>query len=338
MKCYISKNYSNYTNAGNKAKTDIETIIHKNGFINIGLKQSSYSNTIISFLITLSSIIKSIFYLHKDDWLLLQYPFKKYYTFICILAHFRGAKVITVIHDLGSFRRKKLTETHEIWKLNHSDAIIAHNKNMRLWLLQHDCHAEIKNLQIFDYLSDAKPTARISDYDHYKVLYAGGLAKRKNSYLYEIGKYIHSYEFYIYGKGLETESLHESSHVHYKNFLPSDQLIESAEGDFGLLWEGNSLQSCCGDFGEYIKYNNPHKASLYIRCNLPIIVWSEAALADFILQNKIGFCIDSLESLDDKLKKISPKYYSEMKENTLKMSQRLSQGYYIMQAINQIIN
>ena len=46
--------------------------------------------------------------------------------------------------------------------------------------------------------------------------------------------------------------------------------------------------------------------------------------------------IDSLEDLEDKLKQITPEQYLSMKRNTEKISRNLSQGYYIMHALNQI--
>ena len=42
------------------------------------------------------------------------------------MAHMRGARVVVIIHDLGSFRRKALTPEKEICRLNHADYIIAH--------------------------------------------------------------------------------------------------------------------------------------------------------------------------------------------------------------------
>lgn len=118
-KCYLSKNYKGLQNAGNKAKTDIEKILQQQGFRNVGLKQTVYTNKVLGFFITLLGVLKAPFCLHKGDVLLLQYPLKKYYSFVCNMAHLRGAKVITLIHDLGSFRRQKLTIPQEIKRLGH---------------------------------------------------------------------------------------------------------------------------------------------------------------------------------------------------------------------------
>ena len=141
--CYLSRNYKGVDGAGNKAKTDIERIMEEDGFVNIGLPQTRYTHTVLAFLVTLAGVLKAPFCLRKGDRLVLQYPLKKYFTFVCRMAHLRGAKVVVVIHDLGSFRRKKLTVEQEIRRLDHADYIIAHNEKMKRWL-------EEKRLQASD--------------------------------------------------------------------------------------------------------------------------------------------------------------------------------------------
>ena len=143
MNCYLSRNYKDTTSAGNKAKTDIEKTMESMGYRNIGLPQTTYSNKLAHFAMTLFGVLKAPFCLRKGDTLVLQYPLKKYYAFVCRTAHARGAKVITVIHDLGSFRRKALTVGQETRRLSHSDCIIAHNDNMRRHLVKAGCKAPV---------------------------------------------------------------------------------------------------------------------------------------------------------------------------------------------------
>ena len=57
--------------------------------------------------------------------------------------------------------------------------------------------------------------------------------------------------------------------------------------NFGLVWDGTSLDGCNGRYGEYLKFNNPHKTSLYLSCGIPVIIWKEAALADFVEEHKV---------------------------------------------------
>lgn len=273
------------------------------------------------------------FVLHSGDRLVLQYPLKKYFVILCKIAHFKKSKVIVVIHDLGSFRRKKLTPEQEIKRLNNADYIIAHNGTMKQWLENNGCRLPVGELGIFDYLSDSQGVTGQQLAYPYKVVYAGGLNYRKNKFLYEIGDYIKSYALYLYGAGFELEKAKGESHFTYKGFVPSDQLISSVEGDFGLVWDGTSIEKCTGDFGEYLRYNNPHKTSLYLRCGLPVIIWKEAALAPFVESNGVGFSVDSLADIDSLLESLSADKYFQMKENAVQIGQKLQEGYFTLEAL-----
>lgn len=337
MNCYLSRNYKGLSSAGNKAKTDIERIMEEMSFRNVGLKQTTYTNEVLSFLATLAGVLKSSFCLHKGDKLVLQYPLKKYFTFVCNMAHLRGAKVIVLIHDLGSFRRKALTVEQEIKRLNHADYVIAHNEKMRKWLEDNGCKAKLGVLEIFDYLSETKPTPKSDVEKPYSVLYAGALNLRKNTFLYEVGEYIRSFSFNLYGNGFEIDKAKGKEHFKYMGFVKSDDLIATAQGDFGLVWDGFSVSACTGNFGEYLQLNNPHKTSLYIRCELPVIIWSKAALADFVRENGIGICIDSLEDLESILNSLSEEQYLKMKEKTAQIGKLLSEGHFTRKTLQEVI-
>ena len=99
MICYLSRNYRGVDNAGNKAKTDIEQIMESHGFRNVGLKQTRYRNVVVAFCRTLFSVLKSILCLRKGDVLVLQYPLKKYYAFVCNMAHLRGENLPVYIRN-----------------------------------------------------------------------------------------------------------------------------------------------------------------------------------------------------------------------------------------------
>ena len=334
-KCYISKNYKDLTQAGNKAKTDVERIMDSLGFSNAALPRSTKRNKIAGFFITLAGVLKAPFCLQAGDMVVLQYPLKKYYTFLCRMAHRRGCKVVTLIHDLGSFRRQKLTEQQEIERLNNSDYIIAHNRVMKQWLTEHGCKAGIGTLEIFDYLSPDENQSEPKAEPPYSVIYAGVLNPRKNTFLYKLGAYIHSYRFVLYGYGFEPEKAEKSDCFTYKGFVPSDELISQAEGHFGLVWDGADIDTCSGNFGEYLQYNNPHKTSLYIRCGLPVIIWDKAALATFVRENGIGFAVSSLAELEERLSALSAEEYRTMRENVKNIGNRLATGYYFTQAVGE---
>lgn len=331
---YLSKNYNGLNNAGNKAKTDIEEILSKLGYKNAGLPQTTYSNKIAGFLITLAGVLKVLFTVSANDVVVVQYPFKKYYSFVCNIIHLKRGKVITIIHDLGTFRRKKLTAEQEIKRLSHSDVLIVHNNKMKEWLKEQGYTKPMVCLEIFDYLSPSVNNNTLEpDQQPIKVIYAGALTYKKNRYLYSLSDVMSKWQFELYGGGFEENKIADKTLFKFKGFMPSDQLIEQVSAHFGLIWEGDSIHTCSGDFGIYLKINNPHKVSLYIRCNLPIIIWKEAALASFVAENKIGVCIDSLEELDSILPSISIESYDEMVRNIKKINQKIASGYYCRRAV-----
>lgn len=336
-KTYFSKAYKDKNSAGNKAKTDIETILDNHGYMNLGKPQSIITGKVKAYFYTLGSILKTLSSLKKGDVLLIQYPFKKYYEFICNMAHRKGAKVITLIHDLGSFRRKKLTPAMEMERLRHSDYIIVHNESMKKWLIEHKVDRPVDCLEIFDYLSENE-AKNINATDKFRVIYAGALNRRKNAFLYSMGDLINNYELHIYGGGFEKEEAQASSNLFYGGYKPSEEFIADAQGEFGLVWDGDSTETCCGSFGEYLKYNNPHKVSFYIRCNLPVIIWDQAGLAPFVEKEGIGITISSLKDMDKKLAELTKEDYLSMQENIRCISNRLKSGYYTKAAVDKGVN
>lgn len=329
--CYLSKNYRETNSAGNKAKTDIERVMAQCGFHNVGLPQGHCKGTVAAFLYTLLSVLKGICSLQRGDVLVLQYPLKKYYVFVCRTAHLRGCRLITLIHDLGSFRRKKLTAVQEIKRLNHSDVIIAHSEAMKQWLQERHTRAELVVLGIFDYLSDSFPRQSF-DYrlrHPFRIVFAGSLSPRANGFIYEMeGK---TYLPVLYGNAFDPRRM--KCKADYNGFVSSDELIATVDGDFGLVWYGSALRGGEGVLGEYLPYNVPHKVSLYIRCGLPVIIWSKAALASFVREQGIGICVDSLEELDALLPQITPLQYRNMCDCVATLGRYLAKGYFCQNAI-----
>jgi hypothetical protein len=106
---------------------------------------------------------------------------------------------------------------------------------------------------------------------------------------------------------------------------------------FGLIWEGDSIESCTGPFGQYIRYNNPHKFSLYLSLGLPVIVWKEAAIAPFVLQNKLGFTISSFNELESIGERVTDEEYNGYVSNIRQFSDKVRTGYFLSKAINQLV-
>jgi glycosyltransferase involved in cell wall biosynthesis len=331
--CYISRNYRTIENSGNKAKTDNEHTLKELKAHNLGLPTTYYNSKIMTFLLDLAGIIKMMFTVRRGDVIVLQYPVKKYFSFICDCAHLHHAKVVALIHDLGSMRRKKLTVEKEISRLMHADYVIASNDTMAEWLADHGYSKGLGALGLFDYRSESVSREHHTDYSQYSLVYAGALAMRKNSFLLKMQDMIEGYQLNIYGNKNGLPGLMDSDRIHVNGFMKSEDFIAGVAGDFGFVWDGDSLSTCSGSFGEYLRWNSPHKVSFYLRAGLPIIVWDQAAIAPIVKKEAIGICISDISELSHVLKSVTPEKMYKMKINVNRVSKDLSKGEFLKKAV-----
>ena len=334
--CYISRNYYNLTSAGNKAKTDNEDTLVEMGAINLGLPRTIRNSKILAFFLDLIGIIRACILLQKDDVLFLQYPVKKYFSFLCHVAHLKGAKTVSLIHDLGSFRRKKLTIQKEINRLSNSDYIIASNEKMKGWLEEHGLQKPVGALGLFDYRSESKCPEEVTEREQVKVVYAGALSMKKNSFLIELSKTLSHWQLLVCANKEGLQGLQNNPLITYQGFVPSEEFIKHIDADFGLVWDGDSLDGCSGEYGQYLKWNSPHKVSFYLRAGLPLIIWKEAAVAPIIEEAGAGITIRSLEELDDKLANLTPEQKKEMKKQAVNLAQKLNKGGFLQDSFRSL--
>lgn len=316
----------------NKAKNDVNEIVMKLGYRNL-TPMAKNNGAFSRFYIKIRGVIRVLTTLKKGDVLFLQYPMKKFYKMACTFAHWKGAKVVTIIHDLGAFRRHKLTPEQENRRLAKTDFIIVHNEKMKEHLIKYGCKAGLHCLGIFDYLSHSLPMSYPTPHRPWIVVYAGGLGKWRNAFLYDMDPYIKNYTFNIYGNGFEKDNAIGWNHVHYHGYMDSEDFIAHIEADFGLVWDGDSIDECVGNWGTYLKINNPHKTSFYLRSHIPVIVWKEAAMASFVREHGIGFCVDSLSEIDSVLASLTDEEYAAMKANAITIGEQIGKGYFVQKGL-----
>ena len=190
----------------------------------------------------------------------------------------------------------------------------------------------IINLKIFDYLIPAADQGRSLQKDRTKdmpLIIAGALLRHKAGYIYELPE---SQTFNLYGKGYEEEG---KENIAYHGALMPDDLPFELEGSFGLVWDGSTSATCATGYGEYLRINNPHKTSLYLASGIPVIIWKEAALAEFVEHYGCGFGVDSLYEIPDRIAALTDAEYERMLANCQKMSRRLRSGYYTIHALEE---
>lgn len=114
-------------------------------------------------------------------------------------------------------------------------------------------------------------------------------------------------------------------------FAP-EELPAHIKGEFGLVWDGNSLNDSTG----YMRFNNPHKMSLYLASGLPVIVWDKAATAEYVENNRVGITIGSLTDLNSRLDNISKDEYVIYQQNAMNIAKKLREGFYTHSAIQSV--
>ncbi|EIJ67770.1 sugar transferase [Pasteurella bettyae] len=245
----------------------------------------------------------------------------------------KHVKFISLVHDVEELRKslynnyyKREFET----MLSLADGIIVHNKKMKKFFVEKG-YPEVKlvSLDIFDYLQQRDATKQMTF--ERSISIAGNLDIKKSAYIAKLGS-LSTINVHLYGPNFAC-SLEKFSNIQYHGSFPSAEIPRQLTCGFGLVWDGQSIETCSGEFGEYLKYNNPHKLSLYLSSGMPVIIWSEAAESDFIKKNNLGICVSSLTELPEKLALITYDDYLKMIENVEKQALFLVNGTYTKTAI-----
>ena len=340
-------------NASSKARIDVEKILEKNNIEKyyVNTTYGVQTNKLMKWkqLLTYRSNLKvwnkELSKLKENDTVFIQYPIlnttsnlekiiKKYKE--------KGITFVAIIHDMDSLRYKPEIQGKMLYArvceedkniLKAMDYIIAHNYSMKNELIKMGNEEnKIIELQLFDYLLDKEPK-KIERTKNDPIRIAGNLSPEKAKYLGQLNTL--EVPFNLFGVGY-VDSM-GGDKIFYKGKFKPEELLDYLEGSFGLVWDGISLDTCTGGFGEYLKYNNPHKASLYLTAGIPVIVWEQSALARFVKENNVGITINSLNELKEKLEKISEKEYKGMLKNTKVISDKTKNGMFLTEAINKIL-
>ena len=321
----------NSINAGYKAKNDIRTVLLSEDFEPIDVRESFKFEKIPEYF----KLLKKLRSLENGSEIVLQSPIYSFFNgkFLPMLIKLfrkKEFRIILVIHDLESarFSRDQKSVALEKQLLEACARIIVHNPSMKRYVSEKQGIPQQKliDLGIFDYLCPAKDGLR--EFSH-SVCLAGNLDPNKSGYLYRLNE-MGGIDLHVYGGNFDHSSA--GSMTYHGSFQPHELPLKLV-GSFGLVWDGSSCQSCVGVTGEYLKINNPHKTSLYLAAGLPVIIWSQAALAPFIEQNGLGFALSSLSELKERLSAITPQDYAEMQLRAKAAGENIRNGFYIKNAI-----
>lgn len=330
-------------NAASKARRDADAIAVSLGYEPFVFKGKRTGNGAILNMIQLGlnciqNWCRLIRKAEPGSCILIQYPhypLKSAFLMKHLIKRARKIKnlqFIALVHDLDSLRglhgRAAVYSDQKILPL--FDCIICHNDRMKAYLIQRGIPSEkLIVLELFDYLTNASlPSHSTED----GVAVAGNLDPDKSGYISEwVKKSKEKTPVHLYGKGLEKRELPEQVFLH--GMVPPEKLPGLIAGGYGLVWDGNSADTCNGNTGKYLRYNNPHKLSLYLASGMPVIIWKEAAAAEYVEKMGIGLLIDHLSEIDHLMKGVSKEEYQNMLIRVERIGQKLREGYYLSSAL-----
>lgn len=335
MNIYLQETFISGTqfNAGSKARNDCDCILERLGYKPYRLFVCK--SRILHQFMRVYNLLLLPFRLRKVDTCFLQYPYYSYLRFHSFLYKwiFWNCKgnVICLIHDILAYREQKNIEKTLSFVLQKSNKVIVHTPAMKELLkdklgLPSD---KIGILYLFDYLTES-PMQSVNPVGK-NIIFAGNLSKSK--FLRDLGKLAGmSISFHLYG--VYSDNVVETSNCIYRGrFQPDD--VAAIEGDWGLVWDGDSLDTCSGNYGEYLKVNSSHKISLYLSAGKPVIIWEESSLRDFIVSNHLGISISSLYEIPGILDALSEVEVKSIQENVLAYAKKLRKGYFLKKCLDE---
>ncbi|MGG5333702.1 sugar transferase [Enterococcus sp. AZ163] len=260
------------------------------------------------------------------DMIVYQYPSYNSYRFELNFLHQlkkRGATVVLLIHDSELLRGNNIPE--ELNLLNQSDWLITHSKKMEQQFILMGVKTPMLTKPLFDYL--IPDSISLDSSLDKSIVFAGNI--QKSVFL---SNWPSKTKIAAFGTKGEIQF---SKQVSYGGTYQQEELLRRMpKNRFGIAWDDNLQQG--GNYQNYTRYNAPHKVSLYLALGLPVIVWKNAAIAEWISKYQLGFAIDSLKEIDLLFESLSTDELLKLKKRVNKFSQLLRKGIFTRNALLQV--
>lgn len=328
---YVYKfNHRECFNATSKARLDVSRTFNEMGILPFNI---SLSYIDVKFLRRISQIAIAFFpflwnlhKLQKGDIIYIQYPEEENFMWLISKGlKLRGAKIVYLIHDAESARGKRSSEK-ETTLFNMADTLYVHTEAMQNLLREKGIEVPMKIIHVFDYYTT----------DSYRqigmelkriVIFAGNLEKA--SFIKELSRLEKdtALKFNLYG----LKPSFDLGDMYRGAFAPEE--TSAIEGGWGLVWDGDSIETCSGVLGHYLRYNSSHKLSLYLAAGIPVIVWEQSALASWVKKNNVGITVQSLVEVEKYINAISDNVYANMIDSVRYISSKLRNGEFLKSLI-----
>ncbi len=327
-KYYIKFGISDKPNAGAKAMHDIMNLLNKHGYRPV-LSLPTNAIKLIKIIDIPILIFTILFKIRRNGTLIYFVPSNtKRIRLLQIMQHYLGFKLICFINDIEFMRmeRNQAQANEEIKAISAANIILVPNYNsVNILQKAYNMTQILIPICVWDYLS---PTY-INDSKYNKdIAFAGNLSKAP--FIKQLPKV--SLSFSIWGR--KDESIKETFNIIFHGERKPNELInEIALCAWGLVWDGESIDTCSGLLGNYLRFNNSHKCGLYLAAGIPLIVWKESGMAHFVNENKVGICVESLFEAESIIKNMNEDTYNKYRNNAQRIGENIRHGHYFLEAL-----
>lgn len=334
---YIPQLENNTKNALSKARMDVEKTCVDLGFLAMNIKTRNLKTKYGTYLYNAWQYLKCLTKISFNSNVYIQYPAPlsriSYYNYLITWAKCKKCKIIYIIHDLEFLRYRPEIKTEELLILNKADSLIVHNQVMKEVLVSYGINVPMSVLNIFDYYATETRLDVLYSPNRLSVAFAGNLMKSK--FLVELIKHSNSsINYSLYGQENVLEGSDNPNFEYCGAFSPNN--IPPFNVAWGLVWDGDRIDTCSGILGNYLRFNSSHKLSLYIAAGIPVIVWEDSAIAEYIHSMGLGICVKDLYSLPDRLASLSKEEYETIQDNVRIMATKLRTGEMLKNAIKNL--
>lgn len=333
--------------ATSKPRIDTEKILNCMGFKSLIISHYFYGMSNPSLLIRLLYRFKVIHFVNtfnikfhslkyksiRDSIIAVQYPFLNGKMAKLLHDLSKRNKIILLFHDYYTYNDKGM-RNYEEGIINSANVIVVHSEAMEKEFCKEGFKRDMVKLKFFDYLNKYDAKKEVSK-TNINIVFAGNLEKSLFiNQLPEITKNS-KLNFLLYGK--ERDNLPINSHISYKGSFHNED-IEHVEGNWGLVWDGESVNTCEGKYGGYLRINAPFKLSLYLAMGIPVIVWSESAMADYVRQKKLGVAVASLKDVESTITALTPEEVEDIQQGVSMYSEKVKRGKMLEDAIHECLD
>lgn len=317
--------------AWRKAPADVIHTLENIGAQPIFIIVPSSKIKILNILLGIFNTLKVALKIQLEDELYIQH-YNRYLNFLVNIIKWKHITLNYIVHDLAFLRFGDNNGKREINFLSKMDNIFVHTELMSQILRSYNIKAKLKIMYLFDYYSntpmlDEKQMLSLKNV----IAFAGNLNKSLFLNQLACSNIQHNIRYRLYGLPLDY-GFQENSQIEYMGaFNPSD--TSKVQAGWGLLWDGDSIDTCSGWSGEYLKINSSHKLSLYLACGMPIILWEKSSLASWLSNQGVCILISSLKDISMSINEISEQNYMQMVRNARKLGNQLRQGLFLKNLI-----